>query len=558
MAGVRMTGRIRLTTGLILFVFVAGHLLNHILGLHSLAAMEAGRDWFILIWRNSVGAALLMGSLTAHLLLAGWALYSRRSLKMSGGEATQIIFGFSIPLLLAGHMIGTGASHNLFETNDNYTYVLLSQWKYLDTAVYLQSAGLFAAWAHGCIGLYYWLRLKSWFKTLAPALFAIAVLMPVASWLGFYIAGKEVLALAEDPQWLREAWRVINPPNNAQVETIYNITFWMQMSVVGLIGLALLGRMVRLLIERRRGMISIGYPNDRTVRAAKGLSILEASNLNDVPHASVCGGRGRCSTCRVRVVSGEDGLSAASAEELRVLERVGAPPHVRLACQAIPSGDISVVPLLPPNASVQQSRRRSPVLAGQERDIAILFADLRSFTQFSEKKLPYDVVFVLNRYFAHMGEAVEASGGHLDKFIGDGVMALFGTKSDIRTGAREAMTAAKQMSKKLSDLNEQLKDELEEPLRIGIGIHVGPAIIGEMGYGTATGLTAIGDSVNTASRLEAMTKEFGAQLILSEDVTREAGATVTSYDEHEIAVRGRAEAVKIFVVKDAADLKIPV
>ena len=229
----------------------------------------------------------------------------------------------------------------------------------------------------------------------------------------------------------------------------------------------------------------------------------------------MCGGRGRCSTCRVRVVSGEDGLSAASAEELRVLERVGAPPHVRLACQAIPSGDISVVPLLPPNASVQQSRRRSPVLAGRERDIAILFADLRSFTQFSEKKLPYDVVFVLNRYFAHMGEAVEASGGHLDKFIGDGVMALFGTKSDIRTGARQAMIAAKQMSKKLSDLNEQLKDELEEPLRIGIGIHVGPAIIGEMGYGTATGLTAIGDSVNTASRLEAMTKEFGAQLILS-------------------------------------------
>jgi adenylate cyclase len=553
-----MTGRIRLATGLILFVFVTGHLLNHILGLHSLAAMEAGRDWFILVWRNPVGSALLTGSLMAHLLLAGWALYSRRSLKMTSGEAAQVVFGFSIPLLLASHIIGTGASHNLFKTNDNYTYVLLAQWKYLDTAVYLQSAGLFAAWAHGCIGLYYWLRLKSWFKILAPGLFAIAILMPVASWLGFYIAGKEVLALAEDPEWLREAWRVINPPNNTQVKTIYDIAFWMQMFVVGLIGLSLLGRLGRLLIERRRGMVSIEYPNDRTIRAAKGLSILEASNLNDVPHASVCGGRGRCSTCRVRVVSGEDGLSAARAEELRVLERVGAPPHVRLACQAIPSGDISVIPLLPPNASVQHSLLRSPALAGQERDIAILFADLRSFTQFSEKKLPYDVVFVLNRYFAHMGEAVEASGGHLDKFIGDGVMALFGTKSDIRTGARQAMIAAKQMSKKLGDLNEQLKNELEEPLRIGIGIHVGPAIIGEMGYGTATGLTAIGDSVNTASRLEAMTKEFGAQLILSEDVTREAGATVTSYEEHEIAVRGRAKAVKIFVVKDAADLKIPV
>ncbi|CAN0583683.1 unnamed protein product, partial [Laminaria digitata] len=218
-------------------------------------------------------------------------------------------------------------------------------------------------------------------------------------------------------------------------------------------------------------------------------------------------------------------------------------------CQAIPSTDVSIVPLLPPNASVRESRRRSPDMAGQERDIAILFADLRSFTQFSEKKLPYDVVFVLNRYFAHMGEAVEASGGHLDKFIGDGVMALFGTKTDIRTGARQAMLAAQQMSKKLLDLNEQLKDELDEPLRIGIGVHVGPAIIGEMGYGTARGLTAIGDSVNTASRLEAMTKEFGAQLIVSEDVTREAEAAVDAYEEHEIAVRGRAEGVKVYVVK---------
>ena len=140
-------------------------------------------------------------------------------------------------------------------------------------------------------------------------------------------------------------------------------------------------------------------------------------------------------------------------------------------------------------------------MAGQEKDIAILFADLRSFTQFSEKKLPYDVVFVLNRYFAHMGEAVETAGGHLDKFIGDGVMALFGTKSDAQTGARQAMNAAKEMSKKLADLNEQLKDELDEPLRIGIGIHLGAAIIGEMGYGKATGLTAIGARGKTASRL---------------------------------------------------------
>jgi adenylate cyclase len=138
------------------------------------------------------------------------------------------------------------------------------------------------------------------------------------------------------------------------------------------------------------------------------------------------------------------------------------------------------------------------------------------------------------------------------------VMALFGTKTDAKTGARQAMQAAKEMSKKLADLNEQLKDELDEPLRIGIGIHSGAAIIGEMGYGTATGLTAIGDSVNTASRLESMTKEFGAQLIFSESVAVSADAETTAYEEHEAEVRGRDEKIKFFFVKDASGLTVPV
>ena len=191
-----MVRRIRLTTGLILFAFVTCHLLNHSLGIHSLGMMEAGRDWFVLIWRNPVGSTALVSSLIVHLLLAAWALYSRRSLRMSTGEAFQIIFGFSVPLLLALHFAGTGATHRLFGTEDNYTYVLLAQWKYSGYGVYWQTAGMFAAWTHGCIGLYFWLRLKPGFQTFLPALFAIAVLLPVTAWLGYYIAGKEVLATA--------------------------------------------------------------------------------------------------------------------------------------------------------------------------------------------------------------------------------------------------------------------------------------------------------------------------------------------------------------------------
>ena len=152
-----------------------------------------------------------------------------------------------------------------------------------------------------------------------------------------------------------------------------------------------------------------------------------------------------------------------------------------------------------------------------------------------------------------MGEAVEDAGGHLDKFIGDGVMALFGAKSDAKSGAQAALKAAHNMSRKLADLNAQLSDELDEPLRIGIGIHAGPAIIGEMGYGTAFGLTAIGDSVNTASRLEAMTKEYGAQLIFSEDVAQQAGIEFTGITQRQTEVRGREEPVKIYVVENAAE-----
>src|SRR6266566_2452339 len=195
-------------------------------------------------------------------------------------------------------------------------------------------------------------------------------------------------------------------------------------------------------------------------------------------------------------------------EEVKVLRRVGAAPDVRLACQLRPHGDLRVTPLLPATAQARDGFGRPGYLHGAEREIVILFGDLRSFTQLSEKKLPYDLVFLLNRYFAETGHAVEAAGGRIDKFIGDGVMALFGLDSGVEAGCREALTAARDMSERMETLNRALIHDLPEPLRIGIGIHTGPAIVGEMGYGTAVSITAVGDSVNTASRVEGLTKTY--------------------------------------------------
>jgi len=237
-----------------------------------------------------------------------------------------------------------------------------------------------------------------------------------------------------------------------------------------------------------------------------------------------------------------------------VLKRVGAAPNVRLACQLRPTADLTIIPLLPPTIQSAENVLRPSSAQASEQEVAILFADIRGYTKFSEHRLPYDVVFVMNEYFRAMGEAVEASGGHLDKFMGDGVMGLFGVGTDPARGCRQAIDGAVAMAQALDDLNRALAQDLAEPLRIGIGIHSGPVIVGEMGYGRARTLTAIGDAVNTASRLESASKEYHAQLMISDDVARRAGVDLSRFDSHSIEVRGRTTALPIWVIPSALDL----
>ena len=237
-----------------------------------------------------------------------------------------------------------------------------------------------------------------------------------------------------------------------------------------------------------------------------------------------------------------------------MLDRVSAPPKVRLACQIRPTADLEVSPLLPPTASPKEALRRPNYVAGAEKEIAIMFADLRGFTKLSEHKLPFDVVFLLNRYFAEMGRAIEESGGRVDKFIGDGIMALFGIDTTPEAGARSALAAAKRMGESLAALNRALATDLEEPLRIGLGIHLGPAIVGEMGYARATTVTAIGDAVNTASRLETLTKEFKAELVVSEALEQTAAIDLSRFAREEIEIRGRSGILPVRVVPLLADL----
>jgi adenylate cyclase len=549
--------RARLVTGCILFFYVTTHLLNHMAGIHSLGAMEQGRLWFVAFWSFPLSRFALYGSLLVHFLLALWAIYDKRRLRtIPRAEGLQLILGLAIIPMLAQHVIGTRIAESLYAVEDTYTYVLLTLYHFGPDKGLWQTVALLVAWTHGCLGLYFWLRLRPWFQAARPWLFGAALLIPVFALMGFLDGGREASRFAADPEWLRQALAAINLPSRDELATLQRLEERIYWGFGGLLALTLTAREIRTIVERQRGLVRITYPGGREVETVPGPSLLEVSQLNGIPHASVCGGRGRCSTCRVRVTLGFDDLPPPSPSESAVLARVGAAPDVRLACQIRPTHDVTVVPLLPSNASARDARPRPPHLQGREKDIAILFADLRGFTQLSEKKLPYDVVFMLNRYFAAMGQAVEEAGGHLDKFIGDGVMALFGADEGVDTGlaCRQSLVAARGMSAALDTLNKTLAHDLEKPLRIGIGIHVGPAIVGEMGYAGAVGLTAIGDAVNTASRLEALTKEFNCELVISEDIVRHSGVDVTAWPVMETEIRGRRETLKVSAVTRARDL----
>jgi len=550
----RWRARLRLWSGCVLFVYVTLHLANHALGLVSLDAMDAGRVWFVALWRNPLGTAVLYTAFVIHPLNALWSIYRRRTLRMPAWEATQLLLGLTIPALLASHFVGTRLAHDWYGQEDNYHRIALTFWQLRPWVGLKQSIVLIVAWIHGCIGLHFWLRLRVWYSRVAPALLATAVLLPTLALLGFADGGREAARLAREPGGAARLLQNSPRLGPAQAATLARVEEGLAAGYAGALVLTLLARSARRFYTRRWRAIRVAYEGGREVLVPIGYSILEASRFGQIPHASVCGGRGRCSTCRVQVLAGIDAIPASSAEERRVLDRVGVPPGVRLACQSRPTGDVTVRLLLPATARASDGFARPRSVAGAEQEVTILFADLRRFTTLAERRLPYDVVFFLNRYFETVGRAIDGAGGITNQFTGDGVMALFGVDADPREGCRRAVMGAHAMVEGIARLSAAMKEELDEPLRIGIGIHTGPAVVGRMGYGGTIYLTAVGDTVHVASRFQDLTKQYHAQLVISEEVAERAGLDVSTLTRHEVTVRNRAEPVAIRVIGDVAAL----
>ncbi len=540
--------RLRSATGVIIGLYVTMHLCNHALGLISLNAQEGARPYVMALWHSLPGQTLLYGSLVIHAVCALMALARRRQFRMPLWEGTQLLFGLAIPYLLLVHIVNTRGTRILTGIDINYPYEIANLW--VDPWIRTKQIALvLLVWGHFVTGLHFWLRVQNGYRRWFTLILLFYVLVPVAALLGFAEVGMTMTAHAQsDPAWMKEMKTRGIPSDPARAATRASLKEWVSLSWVGVVGVVFLAAQIRHWLERRF-RFRVTYPGELSVEALRGMSILEVSRMAHRPHVSVCGGRARCTTCRVRVDQTDDLLPAPNKLEADALARINAPLGLRLACQLRPSADLSVVPLLNPRlAFTTNARAAHGKEFGEERHVTILFIDLRGSTRLAEARMPFDVVFILNHYFAEMAEAVDQAGGHYSNFTGDGLMALFGLENSPDHGAEAALICARRMLEKIDGFNRRLASELTEPFAIGIGIHTGSAIVGLMGPPKTPILSALGDAVNTAARLENATKELQAPLVVSRDTLHAAGLTV---DEpfHDLLLRGRSTALPVCALR---------
>ena len=301
-------------------------------------------------------------------------------------------------------------------------------------------------------------------------------------------------------------------------------------------------------------MVRICYVNDRIVEEENvEQTLLDVSLKHGIPHTHVCGGRARCSTCRV-VVDKPDHLKPRTAAEARLANRKGFDDTVRLACQAGLCGDVTVRRLVVDETDMALVAQETSDATGREANLAVLFSDVREFTVFSESNLPYDVIHILNRYFGPVGDAIIRHNGYIDKYMGDGIMALFGLdRSDPVENCLDAVRAAIAMQGALVGVNAYLATFTDTKLRAGIGIHFGTAVVGEIGHPAKRQFTAIGDSVNTASRIESATKTTGTDLLVSDCVLANVAGHVDLGRSFDAQLKGKSSSYRLHEVLGLRD-----
>ena len=517
---------LRLASGLVLFTYVSLHLTCHALGLVSLDAAEAGLRATVRLWHSGPGTVLLYGAAALHIGLALLAIYDRRTLRMAPLNAIRIALGVVMPLSLIGHFVGTRYAFEHLGLASEYSRVAGNLW--IGGAKGLTLGLLAPGWVHGCLGLRFAFGHRILWQRLRLELFGAALLIPVLAGLGFVSMGRGLAARES----VIERQPAANTTQRADLQAMRDGAL---ATYLALIGLIVVGRLLRSVNERRRkSVVHISYPG-RSVTVPRGWSVLEASRSFGIAHPSMCGGRARCSTCRVRVVDGGTHCPPAQIDERRTLDGIAAPAMVRLACQLRPTGDISVeIVLRIEDASWIAAPPRIPPIEGE---VAVLFFNLvfKAAPTRSEASA-HDTMYALGRFQDTIAAVLEAAAGVILPRSGDSWMALFGLKSDVREGARQALEAARRIEQQATALRERLFHDLGLLADFSVGVNTGAVVAGMIGDGEASTLAAVGEAIDASARLQQFAANRSAHFVISRQAANAAGIDDPALDWHPVGI----------------------
>ena len=267
---------------------------------------------------------------------------------------------------------------------------------------------------------------------------------------------------------------------------------------------------------------TVNMKNDRVIPIEDGQTILEASLEAGISHYHACGGKARCSTCRVVVQEGEENLSSPNKAELKLRKQKKFPEKVRLACQTkVIKADVTIQRIIRDETDldlyVYGSDCENIQTVGEEKEMALFFLDIRNFTPFIGQHLPFDVIHIIRRLNIMFNDVIVEHKGKIIEYSGDGFYAVFGFDEPIKEAVNNAYTAGNQILESLIKLNENyITKYFDHQIEIGIGLHSGKVIVGKTGVKDYHPYTVMGFPVNVAARLEAATKELNNNFIISD------------------------------------------
>ena len=293
-------------------------------------------------------------------------------------------------------------------------------------------------------------------------------------------------------------------------------------------------------------------PDNKNIKIAQDETILTASIRKEIPHLSACGGVGKCSTCRINIISGLENCSVRTEDEIKLAERLNLPETVRLACQTKVCGRVKYRRLLLDKRDLtlnSQLTTKKSGSVGTVRNLTIMFCDIKGFTPFSESLSAYDVIFILNRYFSIMREIIIKNGGEVNNYIGDAIMAIFGLKES-RQQILRSVNAGLQMLEAMDEFKKYLKEAYDRIFDMRIGIHYGEVIVGSVGYGDDKKLTVIGDVVNIASRIESTNKDAGTRILISENAFSQVKDSLEIDNYLRLKLRGSSNLITLYEVRN--------